>query len=152
MKILIDGDACPVKTQIYQLAGDYNYPVVLVTSLAHYSPKSLPSWVEVVYVSQGADAADYRIVQLARAGDLAVTQDYGLASLLLPKGVRVFHHDSTEYRRETIDQLLLSRYLNAQMRQSGQRTKGPKKFSPQKLAEFRVFFEGILQQEGDASQ
>ncbi len=41
--------------------------------------------VETIYVDSGADAADYRIMQLAQKEDLIITQDYGLASLALAK-------------------------------------------------------------------
>ncbi len=72
--------------------GDRQVPVVLVSSLSHYSTQELPDHVRAVYVEAGPDAADFKVVQLAAAGDIVVTQDYGLASLLLPKGCTVLHH------------------------------------------------------------
>ena len=77
MNILIDGDACPVKDIIIEEAIKRDIPVTIVTSFAHYSNAPHPSGVKTVYVDSGADAADFKIIQLAKRGDLLVTQDYG---------------------------------------------------------------------------
>ena len=144
MKILIDADASPVKKEIIQCAEKYNVPVVLVSSIAHYSLEEHPDFVEVIYVEKGADRADFKIVQLARKHDIIVTQDYGLASLLLPKGCRVIHHKGYEYTMDNIDTLLQNRHFSALQRQSGQRTKGPKPFTNEERQKFLSFFEEVL--------
>ena len=59
--------------------------------------------METIYVDSGADAADYRIMQLAKE-DLIVTQDYGLASLALAKGCIVLHHKGYKYTNDNIEQ------------------------------------------------
>src|SRR5690625_5778705 len=100
MKIIVDADAAPVKDEVIKLAGEYKLSVILVSSIAHYSLASYPSYVKTVYVEKGADRADFKIVQLANKEDIIVTQDYGLASLLLPKGCRVVHHKGYEYTNE----------------------------------------------------
>ena len=71
--------------------------------------------METIYVDSGADAADYRIMQLAKE-DLIVTQDYGLASLALAKGCIVLHHKGYKYTNDNIEQLLQTRYLSAMVR------------------------------------
>lgn len=146
MKIYIDGDACPVKEEIYRDAKAAGIEVILVTSLSHFSGKELLDNVTVVYVDEGADSADYRIVALTKPGDLLITQDYGLASLVLPKGVRVMHHLGYEYTQENIGQLLESRYAGAQLRKSGQRTKGPKKYTSDDREKFRKRFNSVLKE------
>lgn len=144
MKIIVDADACPVKNEIIQLAKTYQLEVILVASIAHYSPSELPSHVQITYVEKGADQADFKIVQLAQSGDLIVTQDYGLASLLLPKNCRVLHHKSYEYTPENIERLLHKRHFSAMQRKSGQRTKGPKPFTDTDRKQFEEFFEKLL--------
>lgn len=129
MKIFIDGDGSPVKDTAISVAQMYEIEVVIVTSIDHYSLKEYPKNVSFTYVDKGADAADYKIVQLIKSGDILVTQDYGLASLVLPKGVRVLHQRGSEYTAETIDGLLEQRYFSAKVRKSGGRTKGPKPFT-----------------------
>ena len=47
-----------------------------------------------------------------KIGDIVITQDYGLASLVLAKGALVMHPSGAIYSKETIDTLLMSRYLN----------------------------------------
>lgn len=144
MKLLIDADASPVKQEVIQLAEKYELKVVLVSSIAHYSTDIHPDFVKIVYVEKGADQADFKIVQLAAKGDVIVTQDYGLASLLLPKGCHVVHHKGREYTAENIDQLLQSRHLSALQRKSGQRTKGPKPFTDADRQSFKRYFDAFL--------
>ncbi|WP_017186989.1 YaiI/YqxD family protein [Alkalibacillus haloalkaliphilus] len=129
MKIIIDADACPVTEETITEAKKYNIPVLLVKSFAHFSPFDQQDGVETIYVDSEAEAADYKIMQQAKRGDLIVTQDYGLASLTLPKGCTVIHQKGFLYSEKNIDQLLQSRYVNAMARKSGQRTKGPKAFT-----------------------
>lgn len=144
MKIIIDADASPVKNEVISLAEQYHLEVVLVSSIAHYSNEIYPDFVQIVYVEKGADLADFKIVQLAREGDIIITQDYGLASLLLPKGCHVLHHYGKEYTAENIDRLLQSRHFSALKRQSGQRTKGPKPFTQADRQAFKASFENFL--------
>ncbi|TVT28242.1 YaiI/YqxD family protein [Salinicoccus cyprini] len=136
MKIIVDADACPVKDIVMEEAARASVPVTLVSSLSHYSSKDLPAHVEAVYVEAGPDAADFRIVQLAKKGDIVVTQDYGLASLLLPKGCIVLHHKGFEYNDLNIDNLLVTRHVGSMIRKGGGRTKGPKPFSKEDRAAF----------------
>jgi len=143
LRIMIDGDGSPVKNEVIQAAKEYQLAVVIVTSIAHYTVKDYPDFVSLIYVEKGADRADYEIVKLVQADDWVITQDYGLASLLLPKGVRVFHHSGKEYLSETIDLLLLQRFEHAQMRKRHRRVKGPSAFTQQD----RQIFLRILREE-----
>lgn len=145
MKILIDADASPVKKEIIQLADTFDLEVVMVSSIAHYSLEDYPDFVDIIYVEKGADRADFKIVQLAREGDVIVTQDYALASLLLPKGCFVFHHKGYEYTKDNIETLLQNRHLSAMQRKSGQRTKGPRPFTDEDRQAFKQAFEDFLQ-------
>lgn len=146
MKIIVDADACPVKNEFIEVAKRYNLHVLLVMSIAHYSFNDLPEHVERIYVEKGADRADFKIIQLASAKDIVITQDYGLASLLLPKGCRVFHHQGYEYTKQRMDYLLERRHFSALRRQAGQRTKGPKAFTGEDRKKFKDSFEKFIQQ------
>jgi uncharacterized protein len=144
MKIYVDADACPVKDIVISEGRNANIPVILVTSFSHFSNAEQPSGVETIYVDSGADAADYRIMKLTEAGDIIVTQDYGLASLGLAKGNIVLHHKGFRYSNENIDQLLQTRYFSAMARKSGKRTKGPKPFTAEDREQFRKLFKEVL--------
>ncbi|APB31144.1 YaiI/YqxD family protein [Vagococcus teuberi] len=129
MRFVIDGDGSPVKNEVIQLGETYQIPVVIVTSIDHYTNKIYPDFIEFIYVDKGSDSADYRIVKEVEDHDIIITQDYGLASLLLTKPVRVFHHSGQEYTTRTIDTLLNQRFIGSQMRKAGKKTKGPKAFT-----------------------
>lgn len=140
LKIYVDADACPVKDIIIEEATNRNLEVVLVTSISHFSLQAYPPGVETIYVDNGNEAADYRIIQLAKKGDFIITQDYGLASLALGKKCLVMHHKGFMYTNKNIDQMLQTRYLSAQARKAGNRTKGPKAFTNEDKETFRQKF------------
>lgn len=140
MHIYIDADACPVKDIIISEATQRLLAVTIVTSFSHFSTVFQPAGVDTIYVDNGAEAADYRIMRLIKKDDVLVTQDYGLASLALAKGAIVLHQTGFRYSTENIDQLLQSRYLSAMQRKSGKRTKGPKAFTNEDREKFRALF------------
>ncbi|GAA0430873.1 YaiI/YqxD family protein [Lentibacillus halophilus] len=145
MTIYVDADACPVKQIVAEMTYPYTIPVVFVKSFSHFSHGYDPPGVETIYVDTGAEAADYRIMQLAQKGDIIITQDYGLASLALSKGCTVLHHKGFKYTHQNIDYLLQSRYINAKARKSGKKTKGPKAFSSEDEAKFQDLFHKTLE-------
>lgn len=145
MKNIVDADASPVKEEVIQLAGDANLKVLLVMSIAHHSIEQLPEHVERIYVEKGADRADFKIVQLAKENDIVITQDYGLASLLLPKGTFVIHHLGYEYTNQNIQRLLDQRHFSALERKAGNKTKGPKKFTKEKRMFFETYFKSYIE-------
>lgn len=145
MKILVDADASPVKEEVIALAEKYNLEVLLVSSFSHYSNESYAKHVKTIYVEHGADSADFKIIQKAKKGDIVITQDYGLASLLLPKGCYVIHHKGYEYTDQNIEQLLQQRHFSALQRKSGERTKGPSAFTTADRQRFYNFFDDFLE-------
>lgn len=146
MRFVIDGDGSPVKNEVIKLSDIYQIPVLIVTSVDHYTTKEYSDLVRFIYVDKGADGADYRIVKEINNDDIVITQDYGLAALLLGKQIRIFHHSGTEYRLENIDMLLNQRFMGAKMRQAGKRTKGPKPFTAVDRERFYKMMEQVLLQ------
>lgn len=146
MKIYIDGDGCPVKEETLQVGEKFSLPVILVTSFDHYSKKNQGKFTQTIYVDPGADSADYKILSLAKRGDLCITQDYGLASLLLAKNVFVFHQ-KFKYEKETIDFLLQSRYEGQLLKKGGKHLTGPSAFTPQDGKKFQKSLENFLEVE-----
>ncbi|MGX7106994.1 YaiI/YqxD family protein [Hutsoniella sourekii] len=145
-RLLIDGDGCPVVREVIQLAEEFKRPVVIITDYAHYSEKIFPDWVDHELVDMGSDAADFRIFQLADPGDILITQDYGLASLLVGK-IRVVHHSGKEYTADNLPRLLEQRHHAQMMRRSGHHTKGPRQFTNQDRQQFSQGLRAILQEE-----
>ena len=99
--------------------------MTIIRSFSHFSNQLYPPHVSTLYVDDGPDAVDYKIVQLSTKDDIVVTQDYGLASLLVDKVLIVMHHNGKIYNSKNIQQLLDKRYMNAQIRKQGGRHKGP---------------------------
>jgi uncharacterized protein YaiI (UPF0178 family) len=64
---------------------------------------------------------------MAARDDIVVTQDYGLASMILAKGASAVDQNGMPYISENIDSLLERRYIGQKIRRGGGRTKGPKK-------------------------
>lgn len=149
LTIFIDGDACPVKSIIIDEGTEQHFQITIVTSISHFSTVQQPPNVNTIYVDNGAEAADYRIMQLVKKDDVLITQDYGLASLALAKGCIVLHHTGFQYTMDNIDQLLQSRYLSAMVRKSGKRTKGPKPFTKEDASNFRENFLVILSRQSN---
>ena len=104
----------------------------------------LPNHVETIYIDDGPDAVDYKIVKLATPEDIVITQDYGLASLLLSKVKIVMHHKGHLYRSSNIDMLLQQRYNNAQIKSKAVVIKGLP-FS-KKIKQFERAFKSVIKQ------
>lgn len=101
--------------------------VVFVASYAHMSTH--PPDERWVYVDNEKEAADLYIQNHVRTGDIVVTQDIGLASMLLPKNVKVLSPKGILYKEEDMDTALDMRFLSAKARRQGNYGKGPKPFS-----------------------
>ena len=108
MKIIVDADACPVIGIVEAEARQNKIPVTLVCDTAHLFHSD---YSQVVTVEKGADSADFKIVTMAGKGDIVVTQDYGVASMCLGKGVFPIHQSGKWYTAENIDQMMFERHI-----------------------------------------
>ena len=133
MKIIIDADACPVYKHAVKIAEKYKVKCILVCDFNHILKVE---YGEVVTVDKGRDNADFRIISILEAGDMVITQDYGLASLVLSKDGHAMHHSGMLYSQDNIDKLLFERFLSSKVRRSGQRTHNNKKFTEQNSERF----------------
>ncbi|NLL21995.1 MAG: DUF188 domain-containing protein, partial [Firmicutes bacterium] len=124
MKIIVDADACPkMVLQICLEKGQkYDLPVWTVASFNH----NIESEHHVI-VGNASQEADMKILNLAQKNDIVVTQDWGLAAMVLGKQAKCLSPDGGEFQPDNIDFLLEERELKAKYRRSGGRTKGPKK-------------------------
>lgn len=124
MRLIIDGDACPDKEMISQIAQKYMIEMYVFIDFAHVLEDD---YYHIVRCEVGHDSVDMAIINFAQKGDIVITQDYGLAALLLTKGVQILHISGKVINDDNINLLLSTRYIHAQLRKSGQRTKGPAK-------------------------
>ena len=87
--IYVDGDACPVREEIYRVAARLNVRVFVVSNGSRPIRPPGMSNVSMVLVGDRADAADDWIAERVEATDVCVTSDIPLASRCLKKGARV---------------------------------------------------------------
>lgn len=143
MKILVDADACPVVKQVEKVAKRYNIPTVLLCDTSHIMNTD---YSEVKIISSGADAVDFALVNMCTKGDVAVTQDYGVAAMVLSKGGYCIHQSGKIFSDDNIGGLLMDRHLakKARMSKSKNRLKGPKKRTQADDERFEVSFESLI--------
>ena len=61
---------------------------------------------------------DFALINLCKAGDIVVTQDYGVAAMALSKGAYGIHQSGKWYTNDNIDQLLMERHIAKEARRA----------------------------------
>jgi uncharacterized protein len=121
--IYVDADACPVKEEVYRVAGRYGIPVVLVANSRMRFPEG--GGVRLVLVAGGRlDSADDWIVERAGAGDIVVTADIPLASRCVAAGARVLDPRGKVHTEDSVGDALATRNLMTHLREAGEITGG----------------------------
>ena len=133
MKIFIDADGCPVTDIAVKIAVKHGAECTIICDTAHSIYRD---GAETITVSKGADSVDFRLVNLISEGDIAITQDYGLAAMCLSKKAIVLNQDGKRYTEYNIQGLLEFRAISAKIRRSGGRTKGLPKRTEQQNRDF----------------
>ena len=143
MRIFVDADACPVVKIIEKIAKKYSVGVTLLCDTNHILQSN---YSEVRIIGAGADAVDYALVNMLKKGDVAVTQDYGVAAMVLTKGGFCIHQSGRIFTDDNIDGLLMDRHLakKARMSNSKHHIKGPKKRTNDDDKRFEEAFEKLI--------
>ncbi|MGN1418902.1 MAG: YaiI/YqxD family protein [Acutalibacteraceae bacterium] len=144
MKILVDADACPVVKIIEKTAKKFGLDVLLFCDTNHVLSSDYST---VKTVSAGADAVDIALANFCKSGDIVVTQDYGVAAMVLAKGAHAIHHSGRLYTNENIEQMLAERYLakKARMAKAKNHLKGPKKRTKEDNESFETAFTRLIE-------
>ncbi|MFE6168031.1 YaiI/YqxD family protein [Viridibacillus arvi] len=142
-RILIDADGCPVVDLIIKIAKEFQLNVTIFCDTAHQIERE---GADTVMVSKGSDAVDFVLVNRLQKGDIVVTQDYGLAAMVLAKSGYAIDQNGRNYTSGNIEQLLFTRHLGQKIRQAGGRTKGPKKRSKEANLEFAEAFRRLCKE------
>lgn len=124
MRLIIDADACPVVDIALSAAKENGIECVLICDTSHVMQRE---GCTTVTVDKGADSVDFRLVNMLTQGDIAITQDYGLAAMCLSKKAHALNQNGLIYTDKNIEQLLFTRYVGKKVRAAGGRTKGPPK-------------------------
>jgi uncharacterized protein YaiI (UPF0178 family) len=123
LHVYVDADACPVKEEVYRVAGRYRLEVTLVANSRMRVPDD--PRVRLELVAGGFDAADDWIVEHVTAGDIVVTADVPLAGRCLKKGARVIGPGGKPFTDANIGNAVATRDLLADLRGAGEITGGP---------------------------
>ncbi len=143
MRVLIDGDGCPVVNDALELCRHFGTPCLIFCDTAHELQRE---GAETVVVPKGADSVDFALVNRVEPGDIVVTQDYGLAAMCLGRQATVLNQDGKRYTEENISGLLYTRYLGGRVRRGGGRLKGPPKRQRWQTEAFRAALGQLLEQ------
>jgi len=135
LKILVDGDACPVRELTETTAKRHELAVMYFINDSHIVRSE---YSKIIMVSSGRDVADFEIIKHACAGDIIITNDYGLAAMALAKRTYVLSFSGMLYDESNIDSLLMQRHIGMKERRSGNYTKGPKKRTKQDDSNFEA--------------
>lgn len=141
MKIYIDADGCPVVKESIKIAQKYKVEIILVSNTSHMW---FEDYAQIVTVEKGKDRADFEIVARMSENDIIITQDYGLAAMVLPKTPYVINQNGWIYNKNNIETLLFTRHIAAKERRGGNRSKGPKKRTREQNDIFQSVLEEIL--------
>lgn len=166
--IYIDADACPVTGEALAVARRLAVPVVIAgnstQNLERHIRRSDPRnpddaapsrgpgkgsgfWADTLTVGVGADSADFAIVEQLQPDDVVITQDIGLASMVLGRGARAIGVRGRVYSPVTIDMDMQIRHEEKKIRRQGGRTKGPAAFTDEDRERFSHNLERLI---GDA--
>lgn len=141
MQVIIDADACPrgAMDTIRRLQSTYGYRIVTISSFNHVYDG--PDHITVGGESQAADIA---VINRVSRGDIVVTQDWGLAAMVLGKAGKPIDPRGRIFTEKNIDLLLEERHLKAKFRRNGGRTKGPKARTIEDEQRFEEAFRSLL--------
>jgi len=123
--IYIDGDACPVREEVFRVATRLRLPVFVVSNGSRpIRPPGLPN-VTMITVSEGADVADDWIAERIEPPDVCVTSDIPLAARCLAKGARAVSNTGRAWTQDNIGNALAGREIGRHLRETGMTTGGP---------------------------
>ena len=60
----------------------------------------------------------YCLISICHKGDIVVSQDYGVAAMVLGKGAYAIHQSGKWYTNDNIDRMLMERHLNKKARRA----------------------------------
>lgn len=140
----MDADACPVVSIVEQIAKQQNIEVILLCDTNHILHSD---YSEVKIIGAGADAVDFALVNLCNIGDIVVTQDYGVAAMILGKGAVGIHQSGKWYTNDNIDQMLMERHINKKARRAKGKhhIKGPTKRTEEDDRRFEESFVRLIE-------
>ncbi len=145
IEIFIDADACPVKDEVYKVAGRYGLKTWVVSNAFMMIPQS--PLIARVIVEAGPDVADDWIAEHIAPGDVAVTNDIPLAERVLKAGGQAITPTGKPFTADSIGAAIAQRALMEQLRSTGDILGGPKPFDRNDRSRFLQALDEAVQKE-----
>ena len=141
--ILVDGDACPVKEEVYRVARRYHLDVTVVANSWMRVPEG--GGIRLKVVGDGFDEADDWIVAHVEVDDVVVTSDVLLASRCVKKGAHVLGPDGRRFTEDNIGEAVAIRNMLEGLRNAGEVTGGPSPLRKQDRSRFLHQLDEVVQ-------
>lgn len=143
--IYVDGDACPVREEVYRVADRLGLHVYVVANGSRPMRPTGRSNVTTVIVSEGADAADDWIAERITHADVCVTSDIPLASRCLARHARAVSPAGKVWTSDNIGNALAGREVARHLRELGLNAGGPSALTKQDRSRFLNMLDTLLQ-------
>ena len=134
LEIYVDADGCPVKDEVYRVAGRYGLKVWVVAGDWLRVPEA--PLVSRVTVGEGLDRADDWIAERVGPGDIAITADVPLAARCVRRRARAIAPNGRAFTVDSIGTDLAGRNLMTALREAGEILGGGRPFSRQDRSRF----------------
>lgn len=128
MKIIVDGDGCPGRDIIEKAAKEKSVEVYIYCDINHYITSDYST---VICLDSGFQSVDMVVFNKCEPGDIVVTQDFGVAAMVLGKKAYAISPKGNIFHEENMDRLLFERHISAKVRRGGGKTSNHKKRSPE---------------------
>ena len=134
--LYVDGDACPVREEVYRVADRLGLAVFVVSNGSRpIRPSGRPN-VHLITVAATPDAADDWITERITSADVCVTADIPLASRCLAKAAWAVAPNGKHWTADNIGNALAGRELSRHLRELGVVSGGAPAFSKHDRALF----------------
>tara|TARA_B110000444_G_scaffold232228_1_gene240745 strand:+ start:321 stop:788 length:468 start_codon:yes stop_codon:yes gene_type:complete len=143
VSILVDADACPVKSEIIKVSERYSLEVVFVSN-GGIRPYPSPL-TKIIIVNEEPDAADTWIVKNLVSGDIVITNDIPLAADCVNLGAKVIKTNGQTLNQDTIGIAVASRNLAQNLRETGEIKGYNAPYSPSNRSQFLRTLDLLIQ-------
>ena len=132
--IYVDGDACPVKDEVYRVALRTGVRTTVVANSYLRTPRH--ELIDLIVVEADPDAADDAIAERADDASIVITADIPLADRCLKAGATVIAPNGKPFTETSIGQAMAMRALMQDLRAGGDQIGGPPPFDKRDRSRF----------------
>lgn len=143
MKIFVDADSCPAAAREIVLRAAARRGIAAFFAANRPIP-GIGGRAEMLVCPASEGAADNRITDLARPGDLAVTRDVPLAARLVSAGISALDDRGRVYTADSIGERLSLRNFTVGLAESGLEYERTKSYGKRELKTFADSLDRLL--------